>query len=105
MNKKILKNLNASSNAQCEILKTVSDLSCFKRKGVGENIKKLRETLGISQQKLARLVRVSRQTIVNYEINGDQFKKGLKYSVLCRIAHALSEVSGLPITVATFLDF
>ena len=92
------------SNKTFNFVKMVSELNNEERKKIGKSIQRLRTMVGISQGKLAKLIGVSRQTIVNYEINGEFYKNGLKYHILYKIANALSAVSGLKITVEMFFS-
>ena len=69
---------------------------------IGTNIADIREAVGMTQANLARKIRVSRQTICNYE-SGYSVKPLKSYATLTKIANALSSAAHVEITVEDLL--
>lgn len=81
-------------NNDTKVIVDISKLNEAGRVTVGGNLRKIRQTLGITQKKLAETVGLSRQAIGNYEQNnGEKFKRGFKLDELEKIVDALSALS------------
>lgn len=61
------------------------DISKFDSKSIGQNIKKIRKSKGLSQKELADLVNVSQSAIYYYESG----KREIKWDMILKIAVAL----------------